>query len=95
MRQLALIAFAASVISGMVSVLLAVYYQHRSAQFRKPGVSRWTATWFPSVFVGDPLYTEQAWPYRKRCMLGPLGFFVFNILAMVIGWSTGVAQWSG
>ena len=71
---------------------LAAYYQLRSAKFRKPGVSWITAAWFLSVLFGDPLYTEEAWPCRKKCMLWLLGFVVSFIFALIIGLLTGVAH---
>jgi len=92
MKHLALIGFASCCISGMISVALAAYYQLRSAKFRKPGVSWITAAWFLSVLFGDPLYTEEAWPCRKKCMLWLLGFVVSFIFALIIGLLTGVAH---
>ena len=71
---------------------LAAYYQLRSAKFRKPGVSWITAAWFLSVLFGDPLYTEEAWPCRRKCMLWLLGFVVSFIFALIIGLLTGVAH---
>ena len=71
---------------------LAAYYQLRSAKFRKPGVSWITAAWFLSVLFGDPLYTEEAWPCRKKCMFWLLGFVVSFIFALIIGLLTGVAH---
>ena len=92
MKHLALIGFASCCIFGMISAALAVYYQLRSAKFRKPGVSWITAAWFLSVLFGDPLYTEEAWPCRKKCMLWMLGFVVSFIFALIIGMLTGVAH---
>ena len=91
MKHLDLIGFASCCIFGMISVALAAYYQLRSAKFRKPGVSWITAAWFLSVLFGDPLYTEEAWPCRKKCMLWLLGFVVSFIFALIIGMLTGVA----
>ena len=92
MKHLALTGFASCCIFGMISVALAAYYQLRSAKFRKPGVSWITAAWFLSVLFGDPLYTEEAWPCRKKCMLWLLGFVVSFIFALIIGMLTGVAH---
>jgi hypothetical protein len=92
MKHLALIGFASCCIFGMISVALAAYYQLRSAKFRKPGVSWITTAWFLSVLFGDPLYTEEAWPCRKKCMLWLLGFVVSFIFALIIGLLTGVAH---
>ncbi len=92
MKHLALIEFASCCIFGMISAALAVYYQLRSAKFRKPGVSWITAAAFLSVLFGDPFYTEEAWPYRKKCMLWLLGFVVSFISAFIISSLTGVTH---
>ncbi|MCP4197020.1 MAG: hypothetical protein GY762_07695 [Proteobacteria bacterium] len=76
----------------MISAALAAYYQLRSAKFRKPGVSWITAAAFLSVLFGDPFYTEEAWPYRKKCMLWLLGFVVSFISAFIISSLTGVTH---
>jgi len=92
MKHLALIGFVSCCIFGMVSVALAAYYQLRSAKFRKPGVSWITAAGFLSVLFGDPLYTEEAGPCRKKCMLWLFGFVVSFFFALIIGLLTGVAH---
>lgn len=85
MRELGLALFILSCLSGMGSLMASLYYSFRAAKLRQPHIPYWRAMGLQSVVLEDYLYTEEAWPLRKRAIQGMLASFFFCLMAFIVG----------
>jgi hypothetical protein len=92
MREIGLVLTLLCVLLCMASMVASFYFAIRAAKLRKPQYSFMRALSTPALLLEDYVYTDEAWPMRKRAFLCVLAFFFFCAVGVIVGVSTGAVH---